>query len=548
MWRAIEYSLREARLDIQCLPFRDVPDTSRLFVDFLSNVPKARSFYPTSTSSLDQLAHQARAIEIPPDRRERISDIVDKQNRQWNTGAETLANIQKLRSGARAVVTGQQVGLFLGPAYTLYKAITVIRLAREFNARGVEAVPIFWLASEDHDLAEVNHTFVADGNGVLRRLETSSHGQDGSPVGKIVLQQDVSSLLDQLQEVLGDSQVLDLVRDSYQPGQTLAGAFAKLLTRIFSKYGLILLEPSEPELHELGAPLLTAAAEQSDALTRALLERNQELESAGYHAQVKVTQSSTLLFSLKDGARLPVRRRNSHFSVNGEQWTAEEFPKWVKSNPRLFTPNVLLRPALQDYLLPTIVYVGGPAETAYFAQVHVVYEQLLGRATPVWPRFSTTLIEARLASWMRKYGLRLRDVLQPHDEFLATLARRVIPADIKEDFDRSREQLERLLTPLLHSLSKLDPTIAAAGDTAAHKMRYQLEQLESRASRAHLQREQVLERHATLLSTMLFPGKELQERQIGAVYFLSKFGTELIDQLVDAYRVDCPDHQVISFD
>ena len=533
-------------MEPECLPFRDVPGTSPLFLDFLSQSPKIRSFYPTSTLSVDELADRARKLEIPSDRRQRVADALVRQNRQWNASSEALANIERLRNGACAVVTGQQVGLFLGPAYTLYKALTALRLARELTRRGVDAVPIFWLASEDHDLAEVNHAFLPEVTGSLRRLESSSHSHDDAPVGNVILGDDISPLLDQLAQLIGDSTTLDAVRATYRPGQTLAGAFAELMTRLFSAHGLIILEPSDPELHRIGAPIFQSAAENAELLTRALLDRNKELESAGYHSQVKVTSSSTLLFFLKDGARVPIHRKNSHFAVDGEHWTPEHLQQQIASSPELFTGNVLLRPVLQDYLLPSSVYITGPAETAYFAQAQVVYERLLGRTTPIWSRFSATLIEARLASWMRKYGLALRDVLQPKDDFLAKLARRTIPADLKDDFDRSREQLEKLLAPLLHSLKRLDPTVASASEIAARKMRYQLERLESRAARAHLRHEQVLERHANLLSSMLFPDKELQERHIAGIYFLGKYGPELIDRLLDEYKPDCHDHQVIS--
>lgn len=534
-------------MDSECLSMRDVPGTSRLFLDFLSHSLQIRPFYPTSTLSIDELM-QAQQGEIPSDRRQRVATVLTHQNQRWNAQNETFNNIERLRNGARAVVTGQQVGLFLGPAYTIYKAVTVIRLARELTSRGVEAVPVFWLASEDHDLAEVNHTFIPDGSRGLRRLETASRAGESAPVGDIVLQDDVGALVEEIKALIGDSEVVELVRGAYVPGKSFATAFAELMTKLFSSHGLILLEPSDPEFHEIGAPLLQLAAEKADVLTAALLSRNKELESAGYHAQVKVTNSSTLLFFLKDGTRTAVHRKNAHFSVNGEQWTAEEFQNRIAKNPELFTANVLLRPVLQDYLLPTAAYIAGPAETAYFAQVQVVYEHLLGRTTPIWPRFSATLIAPRLASWMRKYGLHLRDVLKPKDDFVRTLAKRTIPADLKDDFDRSREQLERLVGPLLHSLKKLDPSVAAAGEVSARKMRYQLERLEFRSARAHLHREQTLERHATLLTSMLFPERELQERHIAGVYFLGKFGTELIDRLIASYHPECPDHQVFSLE
>ncbi|HVH85849.1 MAG TPA: bacillithiol biosynthesis cysteine-adding enzyme BshC [Terriglobales bacterium] len=534
-------------MDSQCLSFREVPGTSLLFLDFLSSNPQVRPFYPTSTYSLDELAAHARKIDVPLDRRQLVASILEKQNRGWNAAPEALANIQKFRRGACAVVTGQQVGLFLGPSYTIYKAVTAIRLARELNARGVDTVPVFWLASEDHDLAEVNHVVVPDGERGLQRLETASHGSESAPVGSIRFDSDISSLVENLKSLSGDSEVFNFVRAAYRPGQTFAGAFAELMVKLFSQHGLILLEPSDQEVHSISAPLMQRSAQEVESLTRALLDRGKELEAAGYHAQVKVTNTSTLLFYLRNGARVPVHRKNGHFSANGEHWSVEELEGKIVENAELFTANVLLRPVLQDYLLPTATYIAGPAETAYFAQVQVVYEHLLGRSTTVFPRFSATLIDARLANWMRKYGLRLRDVLQPKDDFFALLSRRTIPADIKEDFDRSREQLERLLTPLLHSLKRLDPTLEAAGEVAARKMQYQLEQLEGRAARAYGHREQVLERHVTLLSSMLFPEKELQERRIAGIYFLSKYGTPLIEQLLEQYKPECRDHQIIEF-
>lgn len=483
---------------------------------------------------------------MPAERRQKIADALKRQNQAWNADSAALENIEKLRNGACAVVSGQQIGLFLGPAYTIYKAVTIIRLARELNKRGVDAVPVFWPASEDHDLAEVNHAILPDAQGGLRRLETASHGVASAPVSTVKLDADLHSLIEQIKELTGESEVLSSLADAYAPGQTFATAFANLMARLFSRHGLILLDPSDVEVHQIASPLLQKAAIESESLVSALLERTKEIEASGYEAQVKVTPASTLLFFLKDGARVPIHKKNGGFGFNGEHWSADDLRSRIEKNPELFSANVLLRPVLQDYLLPTATYIAGPAETAYFAQVQVVYEHLQRPTTPVWPRFSTTLVEARLASWMRKYGLRLRDVLHPKDEFVSMLSRRTFPADIKDDFDRSRNQLDRLLTPLLQTLEKLDPTIASAGEVASQKMRYQLDQLETRAARAHLQREQVLSRHAGLLSTMLFPERELQERKIAGIYFVAKHGEALIDQLIEGYKPECRDHQVVE--
>ncbi len=477
--------------------------------------------------------------------RKHVCEVLARQNRAFNAGPETFANIDRLANGACAVVTGQQVGLFLGPAYTLFKAITAIRIARELTERGTETVPVFWLGSEDHDLAEVNHVLIPDGHGELRRLRTASRGADNEPVGRVVLQ-DVDRCVDEFISVLGDSQFIDDLRATYEPGKIFAQAFASLVSRLFSRFGLIVIEPSDAEFHDVTRPIFAEAAQKSAILTTHLLERSGELEADGYHAQVKVTTSSTLLFYLNGKSRLPIHRKNGNFTVGAEQWSSQELQKHIAQHPERFSANVLLRPIIQDFLLPTAAYIPGPAEIAYFAQAQVVYDELLGRITPLWPRISMTLIEPRLAEWMRKYGLNLRDLLRPKEEFVADLARRTIPSDLKDDFDRSQEQLERLISPLLHGLKKLDPTISAAGETAARKMRYQLERLELRAARANLRREETLARQSAVLSSTLFPERELQERQIAGIYFIAKYGTELLDRLLDAAQPECLHHQVVS--
>lgn len=531
-------------MDTDCLPFREIPGTTRLFLDFLQRKSEIQPFYPASPTSVDELANHAQSTvtsgTIP-----QVAEVLKLQNQNWNCTDEIRTNIERLARGACAIVTGQQVGLFLGPAYTLYKAVTAIRLARDSCNRGVDAVPIFWMASEDHDLAEVNHLMLPDKDGGLQRLQTNSSSAGQSPVGEIHLSADVTQLLDQLAAQVDDSEIIRILRSAYVPGASFSMAFAQTMSRLFGKHGLILLDPSDPALHRIAQPIYESAALRTEALTSALLARNKELDAAGYHVQVKVTNSSTQLFFRNGNARQAVQRKNGHFAANGKQWTPEQLRQQITDTPELFSPNALLRPVVQDFLLPTAAYVAGPSEIAYFAQSEVLYKNLLGRSTPIWPRFSATLLEARLDHWMRKYGLGLRDVLLPKEEFTTALAQRTIPSDLKEDFDRSREQLERLLRPLQRSLGQLDPTIAAAAEIAARKMRYQLERLESRAARAHLRREDALEHQTGLISSSLFPNRELQERQIAGVYFLAKHGTELVDRLISEMRPECSEHQIL---
>jgi bacillithiol biosynthesis cysteine-adding enzyme BshC len=335
------------------------------------------------------------------------------------------------------------------------------------------------------------------------------------------------------------------LRESYRDGETFSGAYAQFYTRLFAEHGLVLLDPSDAALHRIAAALFLESIERSGELDEELLTRNREISQAGYHEQVKVTAESTPLFALVDGARVPIHRSNGGFSIRKERISLEELRRRISERPEDFNANVLLRPVLQDYWLPTLAYIGGPAEIAYFAQVGVVYEKLLGRVTPILPRMSATLLEPRIEKLLNKYELSLKDLFHGEDQLLHELAKRTLPAEIKRDFERGRQSVEEIMQRISESLHQLDPTLVEAARNAANKMRYQVGRLEKRAAQAELRREEILSRHATQIENALYPHKELQEREIAGVYFLAKYGAGLIDGLIEAARMPCPEHKIV---
>jgi bacillithiol biosynthesis cysteine-adding enzyme BshC len=338
---------------------------------------------------------------------------------------------------------------------------------------------------------------------------------------------------------------MDWLRDACTSGRTMSDAFAILLSRMFAEFGIILLDPSDPELHRLGAPILRAAVEQADELDKALLARGKELSASGYHEQVKVTPSSTLLFTFYNGARTVIRRANGHFSFAGEKISREELLAQIDAAPDNFSANVLLRPVFQDYLLPTLGYIGGPAEVAYFAQAAVVYEKLLGRVTPVLPRFSATLVEPSIDRLLKKYHLGVADCFRSADDLQRELANRVLPPRLQASLDDAAQSLDATMARVKESLEALDPTLRDAAARSTAKMKYQLNKMKTKAASAEVRRNDVLARHAAQLSSALYPDKVLQERLIGGVYYLARHGRELLPGLVEAAQVSCPDHQVI---
>jgi len=537
-----------------CLPFSHVPHTTRLFTDLLAYSPNVRPFYPRSPLFHEWMKEEAAAISYDGSRRERVAAILERQNLSWNASPKTLANIDRFRQGAAAVVTGQQVGLFGGPMFAIYKALTAVKLAEEASSGGIDAVPIFWLATYDHDLAEVNHVSLPGPDGALQVLTTSSHDVPGAPVSAVHFGDEITPVVDQALVLLEETEAAQFLRESYRPGADLGTAFARLCAKIFADWGVVVLDPSDPELAHVAKPVYLSAVERAAELATALLERGSALERAGYHQQVKVTESSVLLFTTRNGARTPISRWTNpsatEFMIDGEaaaeKLSQSELIAEVEKHPERFSPNVLLRPIVEDYLLPTLTYTGGAAEAAYFGQAGVVYEAILGRVTPILPRFSATLVEPKMQRLLEKHGLSITDVFEGPDALRKQIAAKHLPHDLQAAFDTAKYSFDSNFASVKEQLERLDKTLVDAAETARSKMQHQLEKLYSQAARAEAQKGELVSRHTETISEALYPNKGLQERTIGGLYFLARYGKDLLHQLYETIHSDCHDHQIVE--
>ena len=537
-----------------CLPFSQIPHTTRLFADFLAYSPNVQPFYPRSPYFAEWMKEEAAKISYDGGRRAQVARILERQNQSWGASAKTLGNLGRLREGAAAVVTGQQVGLFGGPMFALYKALTAVKLAEEANAAGIDVVPVFWLATYDHDLAEVNHVALPGADGTLQVFATSSHDVPGAPVSAVRLGEEIAPVVEQAVALLGESEAAQFLKECYRPGETLGSAFARLYARIFADWGVILLDASDPELARISVPIYRAAVGRAEDLSIALLKQGAALEAAGYHQQVKVTESSVLLFTTRNGARVPIHRRDhagaEEFVIDGEA-AAEKLSRTdlisqIEAHPEQFSPNVLLRPIVQDYLLPTLAYTGGAAETAYFAQGAAVYKSLADRVTPVVPRFSATIVEPKVQRLLEKHALSVTDVFAGPEELRGKIASRSLPADLQAAFEAAKQSFDSNFTAVKDKLEKLDCTLVDAAETSRSKMQHQLEKLYSQAARAEAQKGELVTRHAAHLCQSLYPDKGLQERAIGGIYFFARYGKEFLHELYAFIHSDCHDHQILE--
>jgi bacillithiol biosynthesis cysteine-adding enzyme BshC len=526
-------------LETEYLPLSSIPHTTRLFDDYLHHFDRVKQFYARPPLRQDWWADEIKKIQYPAESRKAVAAILERQNREFGAGEKTLSNIHRLREGAAAVVTGQQVGLFGGPMFCILKALTAVTMAGKTGA-----VPVFWLATEDHDLEEINTVNLPAGDHLQKFMVNVPH-QEGAPVGTIAFTDEITAAVAQVEAIFGKSEISELLAASYRKGETFGTAFAKFYARIFSDLGIVFLNPLDAELHRVAQPVFRAALEKSEEINNALLARNQELEAAGYHAQVKVTPSHTLCFYFEDGARIPVRHKDGEFFIGERKLAAAELLQETERCSEKFSANVLLRPLVQDYLLPTLCYIGGPSEIAYFAQIEVVYRNLAGRVTPIVPRIFATLVEPRAAKLLDRYQLSLADMLNAPEKTRELVAARALPDSILKSFDSAAEHLGQALALLQGPLEKLDRTLVDAAENAGSKMRYQLQGVRDKAARAEARKNTEVLRHADELITALYPNKELQEREVGAAYFLLKYGRGVVEQIKAAAQIGCGEHQVV---
>jgi bacillithiol biosynthesis cysteine-adding enzyme BshC len=523
-------------METACIRHTDIPHTSRLFSDFQYHYDRVAQLYSHHPGDLSGFATVARRMTYPQERRAALVQSLRARNGD-SPSLDLLA-----RPGTVAVVTGQQVGLFSGPAYTIYKALTASRLAEQLNAQGIPAVPIFWLATEDHDFVEVNHSFVFDAGHRPVTLSVNGSASGERPVGGIPI---AEPPVDQLRTALGGfpcgEQVTELVRASYHPGVTFGAAFQALLQKLLAKYGLLFVDPLDESVRAMAAPVLRDALRNGDALRNQLLDRNKELEAAGYHAQVHLEAKTSLVFLLDGDRRVTLRRQNGEYASKERRYSVAELIERAEH----LSPNALLRPVVQDYVLPSVAYVGGPAELAYMAQSQVLYQDLLGHMPVMLARSAFTLLDARTSKLMDRYGLALPGFFRGEEGVREAISEKLVPPPIARAFEELQENTADSLDKLRADLTAFDATLASAAEKSRAKILYQLSKIERKTARETLKRNQRAGEEAAYMSGLIFPEKHLQERFYSILPFVAKHGLELIDTLYEHVHLDCPDHKVL---
>jgi bacillithiol biosynthesis cysteine-adding enzyme BshC len=543
--------------DRKDISFRSIPKTPPLFVDYVERAATSRKLFPHHYQDPGAFGEVAGSVRYDVDLRRAVVRVLEDQNHRWGAGEATERHLQMLaQPGCYAVVTGQQVGMLTGPCYTLYKALTAIKLARHLQVKGMAAVPVFWMETADHDLDEVDHVTLLDQASqslVTLNMEFAPECR-GRSVGPLLLGEGVAGFLESVRAQFSPGsefagQMFDVLGECYSPGSTLSEGFARLLMKWVGEYGLVLLDPLDPRLATLSIPLFRSVLQQSEVLCSRMESASQLIKREGYEPQIKVDPHSTLIFSSEDGVRRLLLREGRRVVPKGAHTEASlaEAVEAIQQAPDRYSPSVSLRPLLQDFLLPTIAYVGGPSEISYFAQLLPLYQDYARPMPVLVPRASLTVLTTRAEKILAKYNLQLEQVLEGEGNLMAKVMEHLMSPDARGQFDHMLSNLNDSLDGLKTEIEKSDPTLGSALETARQKILYQLNHLRTRYVHAEEKRNEQAVQHVQGLLNLLWPRQGLQERELNVCYFLARYGSGFVKRVWDLVDALPAQHRVIVF-
>lgn len=534
------------------VPFRDVPGSSRLFLDYFENFDRVAEFYNGDFHQSETFLARANEVQSRKLPRDQLLPVLIEQNQRFGCGPETAENLSRLKKGAVAIVTGQQTGLFGGPLFTLYKILTAIKLAAQLNEKRADTfVPIFWLASDDHDFREANHIHVLDKNNQPFEISYTDHPTGSRiPIYDIKFSQRISEVIQQLDDATHPSdfkpEVLQSLRDAYQPNAVFSQAFGKWLMQLCKSFGLILIDASDPRIKSLGKEIFEKEIVERSPSSRAALEATKRLDRKNYHGQVQLHDNVLNLFFVENG-RQTIRVDADSFFIKGSErgFELKELLNLLEDSPQHFSPNVLLRPILQDALLPTVAYVAGPAESAYYAQMKGIYESFNLPMPIIYPRKSMTLLETKIQKVIENYDLKIQDFWQSADVLINGILQKQLPEEVEKRIRNTQLCISKNLQALEDVVMEFDSTLHDAVQNANGRILHQVESLESKIVQAYKKRNDVIVNQLQKAANNLYPNHQLQERVLNVTPFLFKYGWGFVNRLYEDTDISNFDHQII---
>jgi bacillithiol biosynthesis cysteine-adding enzyme BshC len=539
-------STTPAAIDVRRFPWM-----RRLATDYIHNFEAVAPFFagdPADRSAWDAAIARTHARSRDP---RAIAGVIARQQERRGAPAPARAAGAELADPRTvAIVTGQQAGLFGGPLYTILKSVTALQLAARIRAEhGVPAVAVFWVEDEDHDWDEVRSCTVFDDQFATRTVSVPARSGDPVPVARIHLDDTITAALSDLEQILPPTEfrsaLLDDLRRLYHPGAGMADAFARWLECVLGDQGLVVYDASDPAAKPIASPVFVRELSSPGETARLAAAAGEALVARGYHAQVQGTDGGVALFHLND-ARRAVRAEGGTFVIGDERRPAAQVVEEASHHPASFSPNVLLRPIVQDTVFPTICYVAGPNELAYLGQLRSVYEHFGVPMPLMFPRATATLIDSGVVRFLQKYGVAF-EALQPKDDStLNQLLEAQIPPAVDAAFSSAVSSVESGMQALIGAIPALEPTLEGAARSTLGKMQHDLETLHGKMIQAAKRRDETLRRQFTRTRALTFPSGHPQERTVAFLSFLNQYGPALVDRLMQELPLDVGHHWVVA--
>ena len=522
-----------------------------LICDYCHAFDRLAPFYTGTPATPAAWNAAIAAQQTPQAEPSRIATIVTAQLRARAAPAEALAAAEQLRQpGTVAILTGQQAGLFGGPLFTLLKALTAIALSRRVVADyGVRAVPVFWVDAEDHDLDEIRTCSLLDGNLELHQLSLDLPAGSSRPAASVPLPDSITQAIVEVGQLLPRTEfsdgTLERLAAAYSPGTSFVEAFSRWLDSVLGAHGLVVFDASDATAKPLVQSLFDRELRSPGETSRLAAGAGKELSARGYPAQVTPAADATSLFHV-DGTRQPIRLSNDAFAVGDTTVPAEQLLDRVRSHPEAFSPNVLLRPIVQDTLFPTIAYVAGPHELAYLGQLRQAYAHFGVPMPLIYPRVSATLVDRATVKFLTRYKVEFETLQAQDDGVLNRLLSAQLPPALERALGDSERHIAAHLRAVEAEVPTIDPTLGGAVQTTRGRMERDLRNLRGKIVQAAKRRDDTLRRQFHRARAQAFPAGDPQERAVAFIYFLNRYGPSLVEQLLATLPLDMGKHWLLT--
>lgn len=543
------------------IPFNSLPSFSELFLKYIENFQNLGKYFEFNYRPDEEFLKCTEAKKHTYKtgknfNRSELCGILKDQNLIFGSGEKTFANIDLLNDeNTFAVVTGQQLGILSGPFYTILKAINTIQLSDRLNRKFPEYkyVPVFWMEADDHDFKEINNINIITKENELKNLKYFEKGQESEkylkPSGSIILDEHIDSFINELEGSYNKTDFTESlfakIRDNYKIGADLKTAFAGFMNSVISDKGLIFIDPSDARIKSFLKPVFEKELSTFPQVCEKVINTSVELEE-NYTVQVKPKPIN--LFYINEGNRYLLEpRENDVFALkhSRQKFSREELFGLLESNPERFSWNVVTRPVCQDYLLPTVAYIGGPSEISYFAQFREVYNFFDITMPVVYPRTSLTVMENRVRSFLEKYSLKFNELFYEKDMSRKLLKESSV-VSAEEIFSEMKEELRGIFYTYEKELSRIDVNQTESLTKRNRQFLDSLDIARDKFSAFQVKQNEVLANQFQKVLLFVYPQNSLQERILNITYFLNKYGTDFIDTLINEIKTDEFSHQLID--